>query len=132
MILNLPCRTILATIELAMRVYSWAFVALLCLLGSGPSAFPSPQITEGSAPNHLKGQLLIATIDIDSNYYSLPLGRMARTEAPRNQERAPDRTDGRGERRTVAETVGRQGRQQEIGNFGAFRWAQADGGRVRG
>ena len=35
----------------------------------------------------------------DSNYYCLPLGRMARTEAPPNQERRPRRTDGRGERR---------------------------------
>ena len=35
---------------------------------------------------------------------------MARTAAPPNQERRPRRTDGRGERRTVAETVGREGR----------------------
>jgi hypothetical protein len=32
-------------------------------------------------------------------------GRMARTEAPHNQERRPRRADGRGQRRTVAETV---------------------------
>jgi ribosome-associated protein len=57
---------------------------------------------------------------IDSNYYSLPLGRMARTEAPHNQERRLRRTDGRGMRRTVAETVGREGRREELG---VSRWA---------
>jgi hypothetical protein len=55
-------------------------------------------------------------------YYSLPLGRMARTEAPHNQERRLRRTDGRGERRTVAETVGREGRREELGNLVVSRW----------
>ena len=50
------------------------------------------------------------------------LGRMARTEAPHNQERRPRRTDGRGERRTVAETVGREGRREELGNLVVSRW----------
>jgi hypothetical protein len=58
----------------------------------------------------------------DSNYYSLPLGRMARTEATHNLERRPRRTDGRGERRTVAETVGRKGRREELGNLVVTRW----------
>ena len=58
----------------------------------------------------------------DSNYYSLPLGRMARTEAPHNQERRPRRTDGRGQRRTVAETIGREGRREELGNLVVSRW----------
>ncbi len=50
----------------------------------------------------------------DSNYYSLPLGRMARTEATPDQERRPRRTDRRGERRTVAETVVREGGREEV------------------
>jgi hypothetical protein len=58
----------------------------------------------------------------DSNYYSLPLGRMARTEAPHNQERRPRRTDGRDERRTVAETIGREGPREELGNLVVSRW----------
>ena len=56
----------------------------------------------------------VLPLQIDSNYYCLPLGRMARTETPHNQERRPRRTDGRGERRTVAETVGREGRREEL------------------
>jgi len=41
-------------------------------------------------------------------------------------------TDGRGKRRTVAQAVGRGGHDGEIGNFGVFRWAQADEGLVYG
>jgi hypothetical protein len=53
---------------------------------------------------------------------------MARTEAPHNQERRPRRTDGRGEGRIGAETVGREGHHEEIGNFVLFRRAQEDEG----
>jgi hypothetical protein len=41
----------------------------------------------------------------DSNYYSLPLGRMDGAKAPSGQECGLRRTDGRDKKRTVAETA---------------------------
>ena len=40
--------------------------------------------------------------------------------------------DGRGERRAVAQDVGREGHREEGGEFGVLRWAQANGSPMRG
>ena len=49
----------------------------------------------------------------------------------KNESPAPA-TDGRGKRRTVVYAVVHEGHHGEIGNFGVFLWAHADGAPVHG
>ena len=54
----------------------------------------------------------------DSNYYSLPLGRMGTREARHGQEGGLRRTDRGARKRIVVETVGPERDHEESGNIG--------------